>query len=65
MAEAKIGRKPDKEGGAGSEKGGDPTEVSGRGGKLLYTCFADGAGNYVDANWTWFTCWRCGALNDM
>jgi hypothetical protein len=32
---------------------------------LLYTCWRDGAGNYVHSNWTWFTCWRCGALNYM
>ena len=25
----------------------------------------NGAGNYVHSNWTWFTCWRCGALNYM
>jgi hypothetical protein len=32
---------------------------------LLYTCWHDGAGNYVHSNWSWFTCWRCGALNYM
>ena len=65
MADEKTGKKPDKEGGSGAEKGADNSEAGGRGRKLLYTCFADGAGNYVESNWTWFTCWRCGALNYM
>ncbi len=30
---------------------------------LVYICFNDGAVNYVDPGWTWWTCWRCGALN--
>jgi hypothetical protein len=64
MAEENAGKKPDKEGGSGGEKA-DTSEAGGRGRKLLYTCFADGAGNYVESNWTWFTCWRCGALNYM
>jgi len=42
-----------------------PGEAGGRGRQMLYTCFNDGAGNYVDSNWRWFTCWRCGALNYM
>ncbi len=62
MAEEKSGKKPDKDGGAGKEKGGDAGEVGGRA-SALYMCFADGAGNYVDTRWYWFTCWRCGALN--
>jgi hypothetical protein len=64
MADEKTGKKPDKAGGSGTEKG-DSGEAGGRGRKVLYTCFNDGAGNYVDSNWTWFTCWRCGALNYM
>jgi len=71
MADEKAGKKPDSdvkpetEGGGGAEKGADASEAGGRGRKLLYTCFADGAGNYVESSWTWFTCWRCGALNYM
>jgi len=64
MADEKAGKKPDQEGGGGSEKE-DANEAGGRGRTLLYTCFNDGAGNYVSANWRWFTCWRCGALNYM
>lgn len=67
MADEKAGKKPEKEGGAGIEK--DETESAEAGGRyrhrLLYTCWNDGAGNYVHGNWTWFTCWRCGALNYM
>jgi hypothetical protein len=65
MADEKAGKKPDQEGGGGAEKE-DSSEVAGRGRRtLLYTCFNDGAGNYVSASWRWFTCWRCGALNYM
>jgi hypothetical protein len=65
MADEKTGTKPDKEGGSGAEKEGDGSEAGGRRRTLLYTCFNDGAGNYVHSNWSWFTCWRCGALNYM
>jgi hypothetical protein len=67
MAGDKSGKKPDKEGGAGTEKdAAEGTEVGGRRRHtLLYTCWNDGAGNSVHANWSWFTCWRCGALNYM
>jgi hypothetical protein len=50
-------------GGTGKEK--DPSEraeVGGRGRSVLYVCFNDGAGNYVDTDWKWFKCWRCGSL---
>jgi hypothetical protein len=50
-------------GGAGAEKDeSEGAEVAGRGRTLLYVCFADGAGNYIDSSWTWFSCWRCGSL---
>jgi hypothetical protein len=65
MADEKSGTKPDKEGGSGAEKEDDGSEAGGRRRHLLYTCWSDGAGNYVHANWSWFTCWRCGALNYM
>ena len=65
MADEKMERKPEEgKTGVGKEKddaGG--AEVAGRSRMLLYTCFNDGAGNYIDPSWRWFTCWRCGALN--
>jgi hypothetical protein len=67
MADEKSGKKPDKEGGSGTEK--EEAEGGEAGGRhrrtRLYTCWNDGAGNYVSAYWSWFTCWRCGALNYM
>jgi hypothetical protein len=45
-------------GGAGQEPG--KSEVSGRTQQLLYECFNCGAQNYVDPDWTWFVCWKCG-----
>jgi hypothetical protein len=68
MADEKTGKKPEQEGGSGAEKedAGDAAEVGGRRRhRLLYTCWADGAGNYVHGSWRWFTCWRCGSLNYM
>jgi hypothetical protein len=65
MADEKSGKKPEKEGGTGGEKGGDSSEAGGRSRQLLYTCYNDGESNYVSDNWTWFTCWKCGALNYM
>ena len=66
MADEKTGNKPDKEGGAGTEQDADGAEAGGRRHhRLLYTCWNDGASNYVHSNWSWFTCWRCGALNYM
>jgi hypothetical protein len=65
MADDKSGKKPDQEGGSGTEKEADGAEAGGRRRTLLYTCWRDGAGNYVHSNWSWFTCWRCGALNYM
>jgi hypothetical protein len=63
MDEAKIDKKTEGPGGPGAEKDeAAGAEVAGRGRKLLYTCFADGAGNYVDPSWKWFSCWRCGNL---
>jgi hypothetical protein len=62
MAEEKTERKPEPgKGGLGQKKddaGG--AEVAGRSRKLIYTCFNDGAGNYIDPDWKWFTCWYCG-----
>lgn len=65
MADEAAGKKPDQEGGGGTEKDADAGEAGGRRRGLLYTCWRDGAGNYVHSNWRWFTCWRCGALNYM
>jgi len=46
-------------GGRGTEKGTDPSEAGGRAAQSAQTCFNCGAVNYVDPNWTWFTCWKC------
>lgn len=45
-----YGRQPDAAGNA---------EAEGRGRQLMFTCFGCGAQNTVDADWTWFTCWKC------
>ena len=69
MADEKTGKNPGQDGGAGAEKedAAEGTEVGGRRyhRRMLYTCWNDGAANYVHGNWSWFTCWRCGALNYM
>lgn len=69
MADDKAGKKPDQDGGSGIEKEADMPETSEVAGRrchrLLYTCWNDGRGNYVQSNWSWFTCWHCGALNYM
>jgi hypothetical protein len=63
MAEEKTERTPEGKGGVGKEKEESAgAEVAGRQRQLLYTCFNDGAGNYIDPSWTWFSCWRCGNL---
>jgi hypothetical protein len=64
MAEEKMERKPEEgKTGVGKEKDdGAGAEVAGRSRLLIYTCFNDGAGNYVDPSWMSFTCWRCGNL---
>jgi hypothetical protein len=63
MAGDKTGRNPDKEGGLGMENAGPETSEAGpRSKRMAYTCWNDGASNYVEPNWEWFTCWRCGAL---
>ena len=51
MADEKTGKKPDDQGGGGAEKGADAGEAGGRARQLLYTCFNDGAGNYIDPSW--------------
>ena len=62
MAEEKMERKPEEgKGGSGKEKEESAgAEVAGRSRQAIYTCFNDGASNYVDPKWEWFTCWRCG-----
>jgi hypothetical protein len=62
MAEEKAEQKPEAgKSGVGKEKDeGAGAEVAGRSKLLLYICFNDGAGNYIDPSWTSFTCWRCG-----
>jgi hypothetical protein len=46
-------------GGRGTETGADTSEAGGRGAQTAYTCIACGTVNYVDPNWSWFTCWKC------
>jgi hypothetical protein len=63
MAGEKSGRKPDKQGGSGMEK--DPpesVEAAPRSKRMAYICWNDGASNFVEPGWEWFTGWRCGAL---
>ena len=53
-----------------SEAGADPTdtedsadaEAAPRSKRMAYICWNDGASNFVEPGWEWFTCWRCGAL---
>jgi hypothetical protein len=45
--------------GRGMEKGADAGEAGGRSAQSVYTCISCGAQNYVDPNWSWFTCWKC------
>jgi hypothetical protein len=60
MADAKADTNSEGKGGIGKEKGAsDDSQVSGRSRQVVYTCFQCGAANYVDPNWTWFTCWKC------
>ena len=64
MTENGTNEKSEGPGGLGKEKGDSAGgEVGGRGKRtVLYTCFRDGAQNYVDPDWKWFTCWRCGVV---
>jgi hypothetical protein len=63
MSGEPSGRKPEKPGGPGIEK--DPpagAEAAPRSKRMAYICWNDGASNFVEPGWEWFTCWRCGAL---
>jgi hypothetical protein len=64
MTEEKTDKQPEGPGGVGKEKDESAdAEAGGRGKRtVLYTCFRDGAQNWVDPDWTWFTCWRCGVV---
>ena len=57
MPEELKGKKPETEGGKAKEEG----EVGGR--QRLMVCWNCSAGNYVPDNWSYFTCFHCGALN--
>ena len=37
-------------------------EAESRSKRMAYICWNDGASNFVEPGWEWFTCWRCGAL---
>ena len=66
MAAENAGKKPERPGGAGLEKDTpDNGEAAPRSKRMSYVCWNDGASNYVEPGWEWFTCWRCGALNYM
>jgi hypothetical protein len=39
-----------------------PVEAAPRSKRMAYICWNDGASNFVEPGWEWFTCWRCGAL---
>lgn len=43
----------------------DSAEVAGRKKNVVYTCFNCGALNYVDPDWDWFICWKCGAIPEQ
>ena len=63
MSGEQSGRKPERPGGLGIEK--DPpagAEAAPRSKRMAYICWNDGASNFVEPGWEWFTCWRCGAL---
>jgi hypothetical protein len=40
-------------------------EASGRGRQSVAICFNCAAQNYVDSDWTWFTCWKCNLQKPM
>jgi hypothetical protein len=59
----KVDTQPEGPGGTGKEKtSSEGAEVAGRGRDILYTCWNDGAGNYINTDWKWWTCWRCGTI---
>jgi hypothetical protein len=63
MSGENTGKKPDRPGGLGAQEAGpETTEAGPRSKRMAYTCWNDGASNYVETGWEWFTCWRCGAL---
>jgi len=58
-----TGKKPNQPGGLGAKEAGpEATEAGPRSKRMAYTCWNDGASNFVEPGWEWFTCWRCGAL---
>ncbi|MEY2539284.1 MAG: hypothetical protein QOG67_3024 [Verrucomicrobiota bacterium] len=62
----KTDKQPDGPGGVGKEKDDAAgAEVAGRSKLLLWTCFNDGAGNYISPDWEWFSCWKCGTLYNL
>ena len=63
MEGEKSGRKPETPGGPGIQKDPPPeAEAAPRSKRMAYICWNDGASNFVEPGWEWFTCWRCGAL---
>lgn len=63
MAAENTGKKPERPGGAGLEEDKPGAgEATSRSKRMAYICWNDGAPNYVEPGWEWFTCWRCGEL---
>jgi hypothetical protein len=63
MSDGRSGRKPETPGGPGIERDPAPeAEATPRSKRMAYICWNDGASNFVEPGWEWFTCWRCGAL---
>jgi hypothetical protein len=59
----KVDKQPDGPGGVARKAAlNENAEVAGRARPYLYTCPNDGAGNYIDLDWKWFSCWRCGQM---
>jgi ribosomal protein S27AE len=54
---------PPGKGGAAKPELSKSEEVEGRGKKKGAICFNCGAGSWMQDEWRWFTCWKCGALN--
>jgi ribosomal protein S27AE len=71
MAEEKRGQKweapgkPEGEGGMSTPESSEQKtgEVAGRGKSDQIICYNCGSGFSMPNSWTWFTCWKCGALN--
>jgi ribosomal protein L40E len=57
--------KASENGGRGRNPEADKAEAGGRGRQSVELCANCGAQNHVDADWTWFTCWKCNLQKPM